>query len=65
MNISKAQCSRYFSQLLEMEYIVSVNGGNLRKVSYKIDYWDNYQAIREKIKRHLTSQLEALKNRQI
>jgi DNA primase len=61
MNMSKAQCSRYFTQLLELEYITAKQGNNLRKVTYKIDYWDNYTALRERIKNNLSQQTEALK----
>jgi DNA primase len=61
-NLSKAQCSRYFAQLTEFEYITTKQGHNLRKVTYKVDYWDNYAALRERIKTNLMGQLEALKN---
>jgi len=61
-NLSKAQCSRYFTQLAGFEYITTQQGHNLRKVTYKVDYWDNYAALRERIKTNLMSQLEALKN---
>jgi len=61
-NLSKAQCSRYFAQLAEFEYINSKQGHNLRKVTYKVDYWDNYAALRERIKTNLMGQLETLKN---
>lgn len=62
LRISKAQCSRYFSQLLQLEYLVCHNGSNLRKVQYKIDYWDQYQQLREKIKTDLTRQIAAMKS---
>ncbi|MFN3406038.1 MAG: hypothetical protein ACK40G_18230, partial [Cytophagaceae bacterium] len=61
-NLSKAQCSRYFTQLTEFEYITTKQGHNLRKVTYKVDYWDNYAALRERIKTNLMRQLEILKN---
>jgi len=64
-NMSKAQCSRYFSQLGEFEYLTSKQGHNLRKVTYKVDYWDNYAALRERIKNHLVSQLETLKKEKV
>jgi DNA primase len=62
LNISKAQCSRYFTQLQSLEYLVTRNENNLRKVQYTIDYWDNYQALREKIKKSLQSQISVLKS---
>jgi DNA primase len=61
LQMSKAQCSRYFSQLQELEYITAAQGHNLRKVTYRIDYWDNYKALRERIKVNLQDQLRALK----
>jgi hypothetical protein len=60
-NLSKAQCSRYFAQLVEFEYIITKQGHNLRKVTYKVDYWDNYAALRNRIKTNLISQLEVIK----
>lgn len=60
LNISKAQCSRCFGRLQSMEYITSKYQGNQRKVSYKVDYWDNYAKIRAQIKDNLTTQIEAL-----
>jgi len=61
LNLSKAQCSRFFTRLQEMEYIATKFSGNQRKVCYKIDYWDNYAKIRAEIKDSLTMQIEALK----
>lgn len=62
LNISKAQCSRYINHLLELEYISSKHMGNLRKITYKIEYWDDYQRMRIRIKDKLLLQIEALKN---
>ncbi len=59
-NISKAQCSRNFNRLQSMEYITSRYSNNQRKVSYKIDYWDNYAKLRAKIKDDLTNQINEL-----
>ena len=60
LNISKAQCSRYFGRLRAMEYITSRYSNNQRKVSYKIDYWDNYAKLRARIKDDLTNQINEL-----
>lgn len=60
MNISKAQCSRFFGRLQSMEYITSKYSGNQRKVCYKIDYWDNYAKLRARIKDDLTNQINGL-----
>jgi DNA primase len=63
LNISKAQCSRYINHLLELEYISSKHMGNLRKITYKIEYWDDYQRMRIRIKDKLLLQIENLKNK--
>lgn len=60
LNISKAQCSRNIGRLQSMEYITSKYSNNLRRVSYKLDYWDNYAKIRAKIKDDLTNQINEL-----
>jgi len=64
MHLSKAHCSRCFTQLSELEYISSKNGHNLRKITFKIEYWDNYIALRERIKTNLLHQLMALNNKE-
>ena len=61
LHISKAQCSRYFMQLVSLEYITIRNQNNLRKIQYKIDYWDSYTALRESIKNKLKQQINQLK----
>jgi len=60
LNISKAQCSRFFNHLQEMEYITARYSGNQRKVCYKVDYWDNYAKVRAQIKEDLMNQIEGL-----
>lgn len=60
LNISKAQCSRFFGRLQSMEYITSRYSNNQRKISYKIDYWDNYAKLRARIKDDLTNQINEL-----
>lgn len=60
LHVSKAQCSRNFAQLLQLEYLVCQNGNNLRKVQYKVDYWDLYKQVRETIKANLTGQITAI-----
>jgi len=60
-NLSKAQCSRYFAQLSELEYIRTKNGNNLRRISYSIDYWDNYSALRKRISDRMKDQVNTLK----
>jgi len=38
LNLSKAQCSRFFRRLQELEYLSTKFAGNQRRVTYKIDY---------------------------
>lgn len=60
MNMSKAQCSRFFNQLQAMEYITSKYSGNQRLICYQVDYWDNYAKVRASIKDNLTNQIDEL-----
>lgn len=58
--LSKAQCSRFFNALQELEYIRAKFAGNQRKVCYQIDYWDNHTKVRSRIKDDLMNQIQAL-----
>ena len=60
-NISKSQCSRFFIQLVELEYITMKFGGNLKLQKYVIVYWDNHQKLRAEIKDFLMNQIEVLR----
>jgi len=60
LKISKTQLFRYVNDLLELEYLHQSGGFANRGFKYKINYWDNYQIIREKIKNHLSNQLKEL-----
>ena len=60
LHLSKAQCSRFFTRLQEMEYITSKYQGNQRKVRYQVDYWDNYAKLRAEIKDDLSNQIQLL-----
>jgi len=60
LNLSKAQCSRFFRRLEELEYLTSKYAGNQRRVKYKVDYWDNHAKLRATIKDDLTTQIQSL-----
>jgi DNA primase len=60
LNISKAQINRYLQTLMALEYL-QYNGFANKGFKYKILYWDNYQALRNRIKENLTKQIQALK----
>jgi DNA primase len=61
-NISKSQLQRYIINLLELEYIRQIGGYANRGLKYRIDYWDDYQRLRIKIKEKLMTQIQVLKN---
>jgi DNA primase len=62
LHISKAQINRYLQSLTELEYLYS-NGFANKGFKYKIAYWDNYGALRKRIKENLTGQIAELKVR--
>ncbi|MXV13908.1 toprim domain-containing protein [Pedobacter sp. HMF7056] len=59
--LSKTQLFRYVNELTALEYLRQSGGYANRGFKYRIVYWDNYLAIREKIRAHLENQLDALK----
>ena len=59
LHLSKSQLHRHVQELVGMEYLQE-SGFRNRGFSYRIVYWDDYKALREKIKVHLASQLERL-----
>lgn len=60
-NISKSQIHRYLQSLLELEYIRQIGGFANKGLKYKVDYWDDYQRLRLKIKDKLLLQIKVLK----
>lgn len=58
--VGKTQQHHYINQLVSLEYIQQ-NGFANRGFTYRIVHWDNHTALREKIKEHLTRQLETIK----
>lgn len=60
-NISKSQIHRYLQSLLELEYIRQIGGFANKGLKYKVDYWDDYQRLRIKIKDKLLLQIKVLK----
>jgi DNA primase len=59
LGISKSQLHRYLQELVSLEYL-SESGFHNRGYQYRIQYWDDYKALRDKIKIHLSTQLQAL-----
>lgn len=58
--VGKTQQHDYISKLVHMEYLQQSGYPN-RGFKYKIVHWDNYTALRERIKNHLMQQIEKLK----
>lgn len=58
---SKTQVFRYAGDLTNLEYIKQCNGYSNKGFTYKIIYWDNYQSMREKIKKNLDEQVKTIK----
>lgn len=61
LSLSKTQTFRYANDLVRLEYIRACGGYANKGFSYQISYWDNYQALREKIKLRLEQQLKTIK----
>jgi DNA primase len=57
--LSKTQQHYYLNQLIELEYVQQFGFAN-RGFKYKIVHWDNYTAMRERIRKNLQSQLDNL-----
>ena len=57
LNISKTQIYRYITDLLNLEYITQTGGYINRGFKYKITYWDDIKALRDRIKAYLNDQL--------
>jgi DNA primase len=60
LNLSKAQINRYLQSLVDLEYMAAYGHSN-KGFKYKVQYWDDYEALRKKIKDHLSKQIETLK----
>jgi hypothetical protein len=60
LHVSKTQLHRYLNDLMTLEYIRQSGGYANRGFNYKVLYWDNIQALRAKVKRHLQGQLDQL-----
>ena len=60
LHLSKTQLHRYLHDLEQLEYIRQSGGYVNRGFTYKVLYWDNIQALRAKVRRHLQGQLDQL-----
>lgn len=60
LNVSKTQMYRYLTDLLNLEYITQTGGHSNKGFKYKITYWDDIKALRDRIKIYLNDQLSQL-----
>ena len=60
LQLSKTQLQRNIYQLESLEYIQKKGLGSHGATTYKIVYWDDNKALREKIKEDLSIQLNQL-----
>jgi len=65
LKASKMQVFRFFNDLQQLEYVKQNGGYANRGFTYKILYWDNYEAMREKIKNKLNEQVNKLKEQKL
>jgi DNA primase len=61
LKLSKTQLFRYANDLTHLEYIRPSGGHANKGYTYQVQYWDNYQTLRERIRRSLDEQVKALK----
>jgi DNA primase len=61
LKLSKTQLFRYANDLTQLEYIRPSGGHANKGYTYQVAYWDNYQSLRERIRRSLDEQVKALK----
>jgi len=61
LKLSKTQLFRYANDLTHLEYIRTSGGHANKGYTYQVMYWDNYQTLRERIRRSLEEQVKALK----
>ncbi|QJB35669.1 toprim domain-containing protein [Chitinophaga oryzae] len=62
LRCSKMQVFRCFTDLHRLEYVRQQGGHANRGFTYQVIYWDNYAALRARVKQHLQLQIDALKD---
>ncbi|MFY0256495.1 toprim domain-containing protein [Chitinophaga sp. 30R24] len=61
LRCSKMQVFRCFNDLSRLEYVRQQGGHANRGFTYQVIYWDNYEALRARVKQHLQEQSICLK----
>ncbi len=62
LQVSKTQLFRYVNDLVRLEYLIQSGGHANRGFRYRISYWDNYQAMRVRIRQYLENQVKEIRN---
>jgi hypothetical protein len=62
LRCSKMQVFRCFNDLVRLEYVRQQGGHANRGFTYQVIYWDNYEALRARVKQHLQMQIDLLSN---
>ena len=62
LRISKSQLQRFLKDLVELEYISMTGRQQHRTYTYQINYWDDIEALRKRIKDDLYGQLAELED---
>jgi DNA primase len=65
LRLSKTQMQRYISDLIALEYLKQTGGHINKGFNYKIQWWDNAQALRQDIKTDLTRQIDEVERRDL
>ncbi len=60
LHLSRSSLARFVKELLEMEYVHVVGGSEHKGLTYQISYWDDNEALRQRIKKHLYDQIAKL-----
>jgi DNA primase len=58
--ISRTACQNHINSLLEMEYLIKSTVGKHNRHYFKIDHWDSFSVVRDKIKTELNDQLQKI-----
>jgi len=62
LGVSKTQLFRYIGDLVSLEYVRQSGGHANRGFVYRVVYWDDYEALRARIRGDLEGQLDKLEH---
>ena len=61
LRVSQSGLQRYFEDLQKLEYIHQIGGSKYRGYRYKISFWDDYKALRSRVKSQINEQIQQIK----